>query len=50
MYSFPDEWRTADELNAGVFGFTGSFLGEDIPGGRPFARELTEKEKRELEE
>ena len=50
VFAFPEEWKTLDDANPGLFGYTVNFLGSELPGGKIVARELTDKEKREIEE
>lgn len=52
LYAFPEEWKTVDEANPNLFHYIVRFIpgGGELNGGRVFPRELTDKEKRELEE
>lgn len=50
VYAFPDEWRTTDEANPGLFSYSVAFLDGRLGSGKVIPRELTEKEKKEIEE
>lgn len=43
IFSFPDEWRTTDEANPGLFTYVVKFCNLELTGGKVYARELTEK-------
>lgn len=50
VFSFPDEWRTTDEANPNLFQYSIAFLDQRVQNGKIIQREMTEKEKREIEE
>lgn len=50
VYAIPDEWRTIDESNPGLFGYNIRFEDGELVGGKVVPRELTVREKREMEE
>ena len=50
VYAIPDEWRTIDESNPGLFGYNIRFEDGELVGGKVVPRELTVREKRDMEE
>ena len=50
IYCFPDEWRVSDEANPGIFTYQLKYGSKSIEGGRICPREITDRERRELEE
>ena len=47
IYAFPEEWKTLDDANPGLFGYGIRFYESDLWGARIIPRELTAREKRE---
>lgn len=50
IFCFPDEWKTTDEANPGLFTYTAKFCTSDFTGGKIQPRKQTERELREAEE
>lgn len=50
VYGTPDEWKTTDDANPGLFSYSLRFLTFEIEKGKIYPRELTAKEQREAEE
>lgn len=43
VFAFPEEWRTTDEANPGMFTYIAKLLTGEVSGGKVCPRELTEK-------
>ncbi|KAM3132785.1 hypothetical protein pb186bvf_015090 [Paramecium bursaria] len=50
VFGFPDEWKQTDEDNKQLFQYQVAFLDSKLSGGKIIPREMTEKEKKEIEE
>jgi len=50
VFAFPEEWKAIDETNPGIFGYGVRYYDSELPGGKIVPRELTDKEKKEIEE
>eukprot|EP00825_Cyclidium_porcatum_P045892 TRINITY_DN7095_c0_g1_i7.p1 TRINITY_DN7095_c0_g1~~TRINITY_DN7095_c0_g1_i7.p1 ORF type:complete len:1131 (-),score=244.37 TRINITY_DN7095_c0_g1_i7:273-3665(-) len=50
VYGFPEEWKTVDDANQGLFTYQAKFLGLEVKDGKIIPRQLTEKELKEQEE
>jgi tetratricopeptide (TPR) repeat protein len=50
IFALPDEWKVADDANPNLFSYKIHFEGLDVAEGKIVARELTEQEKKDLEE
>ena len=50
VFAFPEEWKIIDEANPGLFVYSVRFGDSELTGGKAIARELTEKEKKDIED
>ena len=50
VFAFPEEWKQLDDANPGVFAYQLRYGNFEFSSGKIFPRELSDKEKRELEE
>ena len=50
MYCFPDQWLEVDEANREQFSQKLVFEGVEVKGAKTVVRELTDEEKKALEE
>lgn len=50
VFGLPEDWKTTDDLNPNLFSYKTNFQGITVTEGKIVARELTDQEKKELEE
>jgi hypothetical protein len=50
VFAFPEEWKTLDETNPGIFTYVVRYHESELGGGKTVPRELTDKEKKEIED
>jgi len=46
VFGTPDDWKTTDDANPGLFAYTARCLAFEMEKGKVFARELTAREVR----